>query len=123
MAWREVLDRQTGFLIGVVFDDCDRSRQTTALCRFKSGVEFEADLKIVEHPEGRFIRPDGTRVDVFVLDLLQDSEITPPPISPRDPFGSVREALEKKAGGRFVGEGRDQLAGGSCLRISSTKSA
>jgi hypothetical protein len=123
VAWREIFDRQSGRLIGVAFDDCIPARQEKALCHFQSGTAFEAHLKVIAHPEGRFLRPDGTRVDVFVLDLLGDCEIQPPSISPRDPRNSQRECLEKKAAGRFVGECRDQIMGGGCVRISSTKAA
>ena len=123
MAWREVYDRQSGRLIGVAFDDCSRAQQVKPLCHFKSGVPFEAHLKVVEHPEGRFRRADGTRVDVFVLDLLKDCEIEPPSISALAPEICQRECLEWKAGGRFVGECRDQITGGSCVRISSTRVA
>jgi hypothetical protein len=123
MAWREIFDRQSGRLIGVAFDDCSLTQQARALCHFKSGIELEANLKVVEHPEGRFLRADGTRVDVFVLDLLKDCEILPPSISSRDPRDCQRECLEKKAGARFVGECRDQIMGGNCVRITSTKAA
>ena len=123
MAWREIFDRHTGRLIGVAFDYCDPARQTKPLCRFKSGITFEADLKIIAHAEGRFLLPDGTRADVIVLDLLRDCEIQPPPITSRDPRNCQRECMERNAGGRFVGECRDQIMGGSCVRINSTKVA
>jgi hypothetical protein len=123
MAWREVYDRQSGRLIGVAFDDCSHTQQAVPLCHFKSGAQFQAHLKVIEHPEGRFRRPDGTRVDVMVLDLLQDYEIAPPAITPRDVHACQRECLEDVARARFVGEGRDQLNGGSCVRISSTQAA
>lgn len=123
MAWREIFDRHSGCLIGVAFDNCDPARQAKPLCHFKSGIPFEADLKVIAHPEGRFLRPDGTRVDIFVLDLLKDCEIQPPPVTSRDPRNCQRECLERIAGGRFVGECRDQIMGGSCVRISSTRVA
>jgi hypothetical protein len=123
MAWREVLDRRTGCLIGIAFDGHSQPSHTAPVCRFSSGVEFEAELKIIEHPEGRFIREDGTRIDVLVMDLLADAEIIPPSITPRDPANSQRESIETRVGARFLGERRDQVNGGSCVRINNTKVA
>lgn len=50
-------------------------------CSFPSGRKFPANIKMVVHPEGRFINPAGIRYDLMVLDLMSDCEIQPPHIS------------------------------------------
>jgi hypothetical protein len=46
-----------------------------------SGIEIECDLREIEHPEGRFIRADGTRYDVCVMDVMTDPSLRPPSVA------------------------------------------
>jgi len=46
-----------------------------------TGVAIECDLREVEHPEGRFLREDGTRYDICVMELTSDPTLRPPAVS------------------------------------------
>jgi len=46
-----------------------------------SGVEIDCNLHEIEHPEGRFRRPDGTRYDICVMEIMLDPTLRPPSIS------------------------------------------
>ena len=68
-----------------------------------SGIEIECDLRKVEHPEGRFIRADGTRYDVCVMEVMTDPSLRPPSVSR----------------GKFVGDRADTLS--SVLRVGNVR--
>ena len=44
-------------------------------------MEIECNLRQIEHPEGRFIRQDGSRYDICVMDLIAEPSLRPPAIS------------------------------------------
>lgn len=46
-----------------------------------SGVEIECTMREIVHPEGRFIREDGIRYDLCVMEVLVDPSLRPPSIS------------------------------------------
>ena len=70
-----------------------------------SGVEIECDLREIEHPEGRFVRRDGTRYDVCVMEVMADPSLRPPSISR----------------GKFVGDRADTQSG--VLRLGNVRSS
>ena len=46
-----------------------------------SGAKIECNLREIEHPEGRFRRPNGTRYDICVMEIMLDPTLRPPSIS------------------------------------------
>ncbi|HEY3601819.1 MAG TPA: hypothetical protein VGK72_07665 [Chthoniobacterales bacterium] len=58
-----------------------------------TGVEIECNLHQIEHPEGRFMREDGTRYDVCVMDLIADPSLRPPTISRSNFAGDRADSL------------------------------
>ncbi len=45
------------------------------------GVEIPCDLRVVEHPEGRFRREDGSRYDICVMEVLTQPNLRAPAVS------------------------------------------
>jgi hypothetical protein len=50
------------------------------MCTLSTGVQMEADLREIEHPEGRLRRNDGTRFDILCMDIHYGPDTRPPPI-------------------------------------------
>ena len=69
-----------------------RNREIERKCVLSSGVEIQADLREIEHPEGRFVRNDGTRYDVCVMDVRFDLCIQSPALA--DTFVGDRKDTE-----------------------------
>ena len=59
-------------------DDLEPRRNQALL---SSGVAIECDLREIAHPEGRFMREDGTRYDICVMELFADPTLRPPAVS------------------------------------------
>ena len=58
-----------------------------------TGIEIPCVLRTVEHPEGRFRRPDGARYDLCVLEVLADPGFRPPAVSRAEFVGDRADNL------------------------------
>jgi hypothetical protein len=71
----------------------DQTEHNLAAGLLPTGVEIECNLRQIEHPEGRFMRQDGTRYDVCVMDLILDPSLRPPTISRSNFAGDRADSL------------------------------
>ncbi len=77
--WRSALNAPTGeFCLRLRQDDAKPAINQALL---STGVAIECDLREIEHPEGRFMRNDGTRYDICVMEMMAEPTLRSPAIS------------------------------------------